>query len=49
MVDSPDQRRTRAQVAALADALPAAGFAPPTVDETVVDGALVACVSAVVA
>jgi hypothetical protein len=49
VVDSPDERRTRAQVAALADALPDAGFEPPTVDETVIDGALVACVSAAVA
>ena len=49
VVDSPDERRTRAQVAGLADALPAAGFAPPRVDETVVDGAVVACVSALVA
>jgi hypothetical protein len=36
-------------VAALADARPAAAFAPPTVDETVVDGAVVARVSARVA
>jgi len=49
VVDSPDERRTRAQVGALADAMPDAGFEPPTVDETVVDGALVACVSAAVA
>jgi len=49
VVDSPDEWRTRAQVAALADALPDAGFEPPTVDETVVDGARVACVSAAVA
>jgi len=46
VVDSPDERRTRAQVAALVDALPAAGFGRPTMHETMVDGAVVACVSA---
>lgn len=44
VVDSPAEDRTRAAVAALREALPAAGFAPPTVDRTTVDGALVACV-----
>jgi SAM-dependent methyltransferase len=46
VVDSPGESHTRTAVAALVAALPPAGFAPPTVHETTVDGALVACVSA---
>jgi hypothetical protein len=46
VVDSPGEAHTRSAVATLVAALPAAGFAPPTVEEATVDGALVACVSA---
>lgn len=46
VVDSPGEAHTRTAVAALAAALPAAGYGPPTVEQTTVDGALVACVSA---
>ncbi len=49
VVDSPGEDRTREAVAGLVGALPAAGFAPPTVEEAVVDGALVACVWTTVA
>lgn len=45
VVDSPAPAGTRSHVAALLDALPAAGFAPPRVDEATVDGAVVACVT----
>lgn len=49
VLDSPDERRREAAVAALGDALPAAGFAPPDVAETTIEGALVACVTAALA
>lgn len=40
--DSPGEARTRAQVAAVVEALPDAGFGPPRVDETRAGWALVA-------
>lgn len=47
VVDSPGARGARDQLAALGAALPAAGFAPPEVDEARIDGTLVARVAAV--
>ena len=47
VVDAPDERRARAQLAGLLTAVPTAGFATPDVVTTRVDGALVACVTAV--
>jgi len=46
VVDAPDRRRTRADLDALATALPAAGYSVADVTTTGIDGALVACVTA---